>query len=229
MIVFHTVVRSRPIPLINYRLDTNHKPIPFYSKSCCGECRGSGLLNTTEKECRCTDFESYSTSCRCITLRDGIFFVSTAIRQEALKHYWKENTFIYQGKIDQGNIYSFRRLVHCPFGQAINRSFESHFRTIRHIIIETRTNLAADPNQGDWRSYTQLLNFFKNWGGPQLRVGIRLPYIRPSMPMTFLISLRPDITSKNREDFKRMAQKSKLKLRVFISHEDGSVTKFLDQ
>lgn len=102
MIVFHTVVRSRPIPLINYRLDTNHKPIPFYSKSCCGECRGSGLLNTTEKECRCTDFESYSTSCRCITLRDGIFFVSTAIRQEALKHYWKENTFIYQGKSIRG-------------------------------------------------------------------------------------------------------------------------------
>lgn len=167
MIVSHTVVSRDPIPLRNYR-----------SETCLLDSTQSGAVDnvvapigTTENDCRRTDFESYSMSCQCITLREGIFFASTAIRLEALKLYWTENTFIFQGQIDAffhnptagtyeppNNRY-FGGLIHRSLVPRIYRPHVHPNKVYRHhpsarfsFNLNVRTRLYTDR-----RSFTQAL------------------------------------------------------------------------
>lgn len=84
MILSNLVVEETPIPLKNARLNVRLPGHQHHSKRCCGHCRGDDFTVQNDEECRCTGLLSYSTSCRCVSLSEGIFFVSKSIRDEAL-------------------------------------------------------------------------------------------------------------------------------------------------
>lgn len=97
MILSHLVVEESLVPLKNTRLNARLPAHRHRSRRCCGHCRGRNFSVQHDGECRCTSSLSYSTSCRCISLSDGIFFVSKNIRNEALKLYWANNTILLHG------------------------------------------------------------------------------------------------------------------------------------
>jgi hypothetical protein len=169
MVLSHAVVEEAMVPLKNPRLQICSPRHKIHAKRCCGHCRGAGIVVDCDLNCRCINMESYSTSCRCVSLSDGIFFVSQEARAEALRVYWSKNKFILHKHIDFG------------LGHTLRSVPKPHFKMIRHLVIDTPSYLegptfsdtpypvirAGNPHWGS------VLRYLERHGGQKLQVEIR--------------------------------------------------------
>lgn len=95
MVLAHAVTDDGRIP-IQYPNSYGISPVRWpHAARCCGHCRRKLVL--TDIDCRSINNESYSTTCRCVFLSDGIFLTTKDLREEALRLYWKKNIFLIAG------------------------------------------------------------------------------------------------------------------------------------
>lgn len=66
------------------------------SVRCCRKCR----RHFGQEVCCCSDF-NFSSSCTCLSLRDGIFYVNHQIRHEALGIFFQHNEIVAHGNSDE--------------------------------------------------------------------------------------------------------------------------------
>lgn len=213
---------------------------------CCGHCRGSIIDDKTT--CLCANTKSYSTSCRCVSIFDGIFLASKPIRAEALRLYWSQNTIVHRGMLCT---------IRVP-GHFLTRVPTAFFNMIRHLAIDTpccirgheirsknllgysdwnRTTYFA-PCEGAWKRF---LTFLEKKQGEQLQVEIRTPPFKAlwnkitneadsENPPTLLMDYEIKETTFEKESarFEHLVQRFMVRVKVLLSEPDGKSTILID-
>lgn len=133
MVISYLVVEDGPIPLHSRRLSSQPIRIGYHFIRCCGPCRGFYI--ETDDKCGCINTESYSTSCRCVSLFAPIFFVFKDVRTEALRLYWSEYTFCMHDKgPDSPTAIHPRRIQGLIAPTSTNK-----FQQVRRLVVDTFT------------------------------------------------------------------------------------------
>ena len=182
MIIEQGVTNARPVMLYE-RNGLGRKR--HHAKQCCGKCRVFEV--TRDDECCCPDnLGNHSSTCECVRLSSSIFLVSKAARSEALKLYWKVNTFIAHGTMDLRE--TRYRSRYGRFEQNASvwqqiQSIDSHaLPLIRRLIICTdspaqsldKTTPARTRYLSHHNAWGQVLSYLEAHSNPCLQIEIRI-------------------------------------------------------
>jgi hypothetical protein len=144
MILSYMVVEQAMIPLPNARLISSIAVTSYsHSERRCGYCRGFDIKS--DEDCRCVNSISYSTSCRCVSLFDGIFLVSKEIRIEAMRLYWSENTFLLHDCLENSGLDDGNNTwpVRLGLEHDITTVPLKYFRMIRRLVADTPSDFRS--------------------------------------------------------------------------------------
>lgn len=231
MSIGQSVTDSGMVPLHNCRLvDRHHCPILnreseyLHVKRCCGHCRGFRIRS--DEACRCINEENYSTSCRCVSLSDNIFATPDSIGEEALKSYWKKDTFfVHRDPPDIGAMCEHVRL--------------EDFKLIQRLVIDTRSFARGrnPPQSGnDWmmgHNWPATLAKIGRHAGPELSIEMRFSTKSLQVPDwnwdwdDYTVEEMWEAAS-NVGAFKKDVERLGLRVRALVWEQDGTTTTLLD-
>ena len=136
MVIGHAVTDPAVVMLRAKPKNKTAQRVRAHARQCCGKCRGiSAERFNDEQDCRCSiHLDNISSGCQCVTLNAAIFSVSRMMRHEALKLFWKNNTFMAHGTLTNSGLPS-------SDGPSIMRMIlniqKEHLMRIKHLIIDT--------------------------------------------------------------------------------------------
>lgn len=176
-----------------------------HAARCCGHCCRETVL--TDKDCRCINNESYSTTCRCVFLSDRIFRTSNDLRAETLRPYWKNNVFLIAGYI---------------WGDIVEATSSlSELTKIRKLVISALSYFLRPFDSRCWRLALAALR-----ANPELRIEILLScrsWCRHGKDKDFECRMCSRVT-----DFENPVTKLGLRLRAWGPETAGTETLLID-